>query len=75
MLDVFQAEGLVPGECEDSSRGSNNNVRTILLQDLFILLDGQATKEYCSLYCGHVLGETLVLFTDLEGQLSCVAHD
>lgn len=75
MLDVLQAEGLVPGESEDAARCSNNDVRAVLLQHLLILLDGQATKEYCCLYRGHVLRESLVLFTDLEGQLSCVAHD
>lgn len=75
MLDILQVKVLVPGESEDAAWGPNHNVRAVLLQDLFILLDGQATKEYRRLYRGHVLGETLVLFTDLEGQLSCVAHD
>lgn len=75
MLDVLQAKVLVPGESEDAARGPNHDVGAVLLQNLFVLLDVHASKEYSCLYCGHVLGETLVLFTDLEGQLSRVAHD
>lgn len=75
MLDVFQTEGLVTGESGDAAWCSNNYVRAVLLQDFLVLLDRQATEEHCCLDRGHVLGETLVLFADLEGQLSCVAHD
>lgn len=75
MLDVLQSKGLVPDEGQDAAWRPDDDVRAVLLQDLFILLDGQATEEHCRFYCGHVLGETLVLFADLEGQLSCVAHD
>lgn len=75
MLDILQDEGLVPDEGQDAAWCSNNDVRAVLLQHILILLDGQATKEHCCFYCGHVLREALILFTDLEGQLSCVAHD
>ncbi len=75
MLDVLQSEGLVPDEGEDAAWCSDDDMRAVLLQDLLVLLDGQTTKEYRCLYCGHVLGEPLILFADLEGQLSCVAHD
>jgi hypothetical protein len=47
-------------------------VRAILLQDIFILLDGHSSKEHSYLDVVHVLAESLILFADLEGQLSCV---
>lgn len=75
VLDVLQAEGLVPGERENTARRANDNVRAVLLQHLLILLDGQTAKKHRCLDGGHVLGEALVLFTDLESQLSCMAHD
>lgn len=75
MFDVLQAEALLDDECADTPRSSNNDVRAILFQDLLILLNGQATKEHRHLNGGHVLGETLILFANLEGQLASVAHD
>lgn len=75
MLDILQTERLVPDQGEDTAGSSDNDVRAVLLQDVLVFLDRQATKEYCCFYGGHVLGETLVLFADLEGQLSCVTHD
>lgn len=74
VFDVLQAEALVVDEGQGTSRSSDDNVRTVLLQDFLVLLDGQATKEHGHLDTGHVLGEALILFADLEGQLSSVAH-
>lgn len=75
MFDILQAEGLAPDQSEDTAWRSDHNVRAVFLQDFFILLDGKTAEEHCGFYSGHILGETLVLFADLEGQLSCVAHD
>lgn len=75
VFDVLQAEGLLEDECADTPGSSNNNMRAVLFQDLLILLDGHATKEHRHLDSGHVLGETLILFANLEGQLSSVAHN
>lgn len=75
VFDVLQAEVLLEDECADTPGGSHNNMRAVLFQDLLILLDGHATEEHRYLDGGHVLGETLILFADLEGQLSSVAHD
>lgn len=75
VLDVFEAEGLVADEGEDSAWCAHYNVRAALLQHVFVLLDWQASEEHRALHVGHVLGESLVLFADLEGQLTSVAHD
>lgn len=74
MFDVLQAEAFLEDKRTDTPRSSDNNVRAVLFQDLLVLLDGQSTKEHRHLDSGHVLGETLILFANLEGQLSSVAH-
>lgn len=74
VFDVLHVEGLVADEGQGTSWSSYDNVRAVLLQDVLVLLHGQAAKEHRHLYSGHVLGEALVLFADLEGQLSRVAH-
>ena len=75
MFDVLQVEGVVADECQDAARCADHNVGTVLLEDIFVLLDGQAAEEYGRLDRRHVLGEALVLLADLEGQFSRVAHD
>lgn len=47
----------------------------LVLQDLSILLDGSTTVEDAGLDVGHVLGESVVLVANLEGQLTGVAHN
>lgn len=75
MFDVFQTESLVSNQSEDASWRSDDDVGAVLLQGVLVLLYGHASEENRRFYCWHVLGETLVLFTNLEGQLSRVAHD
>lgn len=75
MFDVLQTEGLVPDERQDATRRPDDNVRAVLLQDVLVLLDGHAAEEHGRFDCGQVLGEALVLFTDLEGQFPRVTHD
>ncbi len=75
MLDVLQIEGFVSDQGEDSARRADHDVRAALLQDLLVLLDGHAAEEHGHLHGGHVFGETLVLLTDLKGQLARVTHD
>lgn len=74
MLDVFEAQGLVADKSEDPAWRANHDVRTVLLQHVLVLLDGQTAEEHCSFDGGHVFGEALVFFADLEGQLTRVAH-
>lgn len=50
-------------------------VRLLVLQQLSILLDWGTAKEHSSLDVRHVLGETVVLVTNLESQFTSVAHD
>lgn len=74
VFDVLQAEALVVDEGQCTSWSSDDDVRTVFLQDVLVLLHGHATEEHGHFNAGHVLGEALVLFADLEGQLSSVAH-
>ena len=69
MLDVLGVEGLVLDEGQDSSRSTDHNVWTVILQHVLVLLDTYTTKEDGDLDVVKVLAETLVLFVDLEGQL------
>lgn len=74
VFDVLEAEGLVADESEDTPRRPHHNVWAVLLHHLLVLLDGQAAEEHCHLHRGHILGEAFILFTDLEGQLTCMTH-
>ena len=75
MLDMFHVEALVADQSQNSSRGSNYNVRAVCFQDLLVLLDGHATKENGNLHIVSVLAESLVFFADLESQFTSMAED
>lgn len=75
VLDVLQVEGFVADQGENSARRPYHDVRAALLQYILVLLDGHAAEEHGHLDRGHVLGEALVLLTDLKGQLTRVTHD
>ena len=75
VLDMLQVESASSGQCQDTSRSTDNNVRAILFDRLLVLLDANATKENSNLYSRHVFTKALVFLTDLKGQLSGVAHD
>ena len=49
VFDVLQVELLALDEGQDTSGGSNDDVRTIGLQDLLVLGDGQAAKKDANL--------------------------
>ncbi len=70
VLQVFRIESLVTNQCEYPARSPNNYVRTVVLQGLFVFLDGNPTKEYGNLYVIEVLAKTLVLLVYLKGQFS-----
>ena len=74
VLDALEVEGLGADEAEDAARGADHDVRAVLLQGLLVLVDGHTAEEDGDLQVLHVLGETLVLLRDLEGQLTGVAH-
>jgi hypothetical protein len=47
----------------------------LVLESLNVVLDGGATIEDARLDVGHVLAESVVLVSNLVGQLTSVAHD
>lgn len=75
VFDVLETKVLVADEGEGATGCAHHDVRAILAEHLLVLLDGQAAEEHGTLDAGHVLGEALILFANLEGQLACVAHD
>lgn len=75
VFDVLQLEDLAVDQRQGATGCSHHNVRTVLLQHLLVLLNGHAAEEHRHLDARHVLGEALVLFADLKGQFSGVAHD
>ena len=73
MLDVLGVECLVLDQSQDSAGGTDDNVRTVVLQNLLVLFYADTTKEDGDFDVVKVLAKTLVLFVDLESQLSeCV---
>jgi len=75
MLDVIKLEGLLLGKTEDAAGSANDDVGAIVLEDITVGLDGDTTIEDGGLHLGKVLGEALVLVSDLEGKLASVAED
>jgi len=75
VLDVVQLERLLPGEAQDTAGRAHHNVRTIILDNISVRLDGDTTVEDSSLHLGKVLGEPLILMSNLEGELSCMTQD
>ena len=69
-------ECLVLDQSQDAAGSSNNNVRAVVLQNLLVLLNADATKEDRNFDVVKVLAESLVLFVDLKCQLSgmCEKH-
>merc|ERR1719237_716083 len=75
VLEVLEVELLAPDQRQDPAGSADDDVRAVGLEHLLVLGDRQATEEHSGLDAGHVLGEPLVLFADLEGELPGVAHD
>ena len=69
VLDVFQVEGLLPDQSQDSSWCAHHNVGAVAMQGLLILLDVDASKEYSNLYIITILRKTLILLINLKSQL------
>ena len=75
MFDVLEVECLVVGQSLDASWCPHHDVWAVLLEHLLISLDGQTTEEHSHLHIVGVLAEALILFADLEGQLTSVAQN
>lgn len=49
VFNVFEVEALISSQGQDAARGPHDNMRAVLLQHLFILLDRQTTKKHSDL--------------------------
>mmetsp|Transcript_16077 Transcript_16077/g.38595 ORF Transcript_16077/g.38595 Transcript_16077/m.38595 type:complete len:268 (+) Transcript_16077:601-1404(+) len=75
VFDIIQLESFLPCQSQHTTRGSNHNVRTIILEHVPVCLDSYASIEHGSLYFWQILGEPLILMCNLEGQFTCVAQN
>jgi hypothetical protein len=56
-LDLLEIEGLLVGKGEDTARGTDHDVRGVLLERSPVLNDGQTAEEHRGFDVRHVLGE------------------
>ena len=66
---MFQVEGLLPDQSQDSAWRAHHNVGAIGAQGLLILLDIDASKEHSNLHIITILRKTLILLINLKSQL------
>jgi hypothetical protein len=68
---------LIPDQAVQPPRRGNNNVRTGIrvLDQVDVFLDRRATVKHSSPHFRHVLAESRVLVSDLEGQFTGVAEN
>ena len=75
-MKVVQVQVLFFGQLEDSSWGSDNDVRWLVsLEDLDIFSLWHSSKEHFRSDIWRVFGESQEFLLDLVGQLSGVAKD
>lgn len=76
-LNTAESELLLPDEGIETSGCRNDDVRMrlLVLQNLLVLLDVGTAVEHGRLHLRHVLAETLIFVTNLEGKLTSVAHN
>jgi hypothetical protein len=68
---------LIPDQAVQPSRRGNNNVRTGIrvLDQVDVFLDRRATVKHSSPHFRHVLAESRVLVSDLEGEFTGMTED
>lgn len=74
MLDMAQVERFLPHEGQNATWATHNNVWAVVSEGFLIFLDGYSAKEDSRLHRWHIFLEALILTTNLECQLSCVAQ-
>lgn len=74
VFQVAEIELLVAHQSKNTARGANNDVRAVVLEGLFVLLNIQASEEHPHFGVGHVLAESFILLGYLVSQLSCMTH-
>ena len=75
VLDMLEIKCFLACQSQYSARCANDNVWAVGLEGLLVLLDADATKEHWNFDVIHVFRKSFILFRDLKGQLSCVAHN
>ena len=77
VLDLRGVELLVADERHHTTRGTDNNVRALLLgsKDLLVGRDRSSTVENRGADLGHVLGETGKLVADLVREFTGVTEN
>jgi hypothetical protein len=75
--NASETESLVADKSLKTTGSADNDVRAsvLALESLDVVLDGSAAVEDTGLDVRHVLAESVVLISDLVGQLTSVAHD
>ena len=72
MLQLVELEVTGLDQLLNAAGRADNDVRRRLLQQLLLVLDGHAAVEARDAHLREVLGETLELLADLEGELARV---
>jgi len=49
VFDVLEVEEFIPCQRKNTSRGSHDDMRTVLLEYFLVFLDGKTAKEHCHL--------------------------
>lgn len=77
LLDAAESKMLVSNKRIETSWCGDNDVWVglLLVQNIDVILDWSTTVEDRSLDVWEVFAESCILVLDLEGQLTCVAHD
>lgn len=75
--NASETQSLVADQSLETTGGTDNDVRAsvLALESLDVVLDGSTTVEDTGLDVGHVLAESVVLVSDLVGQLTSVTHN
>lgn len=75
MFHMLEVEDLLTTQGQRPSRGPYYDMRAVGLDGLLIFLDAQASKKHTDLDGWHVLAEPFIFLSDLESELTSVAHD
>lgn len=67
MPHTFEAQILISGQAQNTTRCPDNYVRTFILQNIFMGFDVDTTIENRHLYVGKVGAESLELVANLDG--------
>mmetsp|Transcript_47826 Transcript_47826/g.71188 ORF Transcript_47826/g.71188 Transcript_47826/m.71188 type:complete len:311 (-) Transcript_47826:910-1842(-) len=75
VFNVIQFERLLLGQTQNTTGSTNDNVWTIVLENITIGFDRDATIKDSRLDIGQILAETFVFMSNLKGQLTSMTQD